>query len=755
MQDDRLKIYELMKEKTGRPLSIEELHAALGVHEEDKEGFSAQIREMLGDGLIIKTRSGRYGLASKMHLVVGELSCHPDGFGFVCPREGEGDDVFVNSRRLSGAMHGDTVVARVESERRGKREGGVIRILKRAHKTIVGRFALEKGFGVVIPSSERLLDRFVIPPEDSKDARHGMIVSAQIVKWPEKNSLGIGRITDVIGAPDDADVEAEVILRKYGLPSRFPADVMEEIRDCPASVAEAEASGRVDLRGKTTFTIDGETAKDFDDAVSIDALPNGYRLRVSIADVSHYVSEGTKLDAEAYARSTSVYFPDRCVPMLPEALSNGICSLNPREDRLTLTAEMEFDDAGRPTGKRLYESVIRSCERLTYTKVKSLLSGEDPELSERHKDILSDLRLMEALAALLCARRQEAGSIDFDLPEPQIIIDIEGKVEDIVRSERNVAHRLIEEFMLAANRAVAEEFSGTKLPFLYRVHDEPDAESVEEFAEFAAGLDLTFKPGGGPKAFQRMLASVAGAPEERLINHVLLRSMRQAVYSDVNIGHFGLAFDDYAHFTSPIRRYPDLVVHRLVRLLINGRYGRQEQDRHAAQLASVASHTSGRERKAMEAEREVVDLKKAQFMRDKTGEVFEGFISGVTSFGLFVELKDYFVEGLIHISALGDDYYIYDEKRHCLVGEHTKKRFRLGDAATVRIAKVDIERRRIDLELEGTAPRQRPAGKGGGRRDRGKARPQPKKTEVKADAGKKPGGKARRGRRRKRSGTPK
>ncbi|MBI5468170.1 MAG: ribonuclease R, partial [Deltaproteobacteria bacterium] len=545
----------------------------------------------------------------------------------------------------------------------------------------------------------RILERIVIPPRETRGAVEGTIVTVEITRWPGRDTVPAGKILEVLGDPEDPDVEAEVILKKFGLPNRFPAAVEREVKDVPMTVGEADAEGRVDLRGFTTVTIDGETARDFDDAVSIDRTAHGYRLRVSIADVSRYVKEGCEIDAEAYARSTSVYFPDRCVPMLPEALSNGICSLNPGVDRLTMTAELEFDSGGRVTKKRFYESVIKSAERMTYTNVKKLLHNEDEALTERYSAILADLRLMAELAEKLSEGRKEAGSIDFDLPEPQIIIDIEGNVEDIVRSERNVAHRLIEEFMLAANRAVAEEFSSKDIPFLYRIHEEPDEESIRDFAEFIAGFGLHFKSGGGPKAFQKILKSVEGKPEERLINHVLLRSMKQAVYSEENAGHFGLAFRDYTHFTSPIRRYPDLIVHRLLKLLIHGRYGHDARDRVETLLPEMAGHTSARERKAMEAEREIADLKKCQFMRDKAGESYEGFITGVTSFGLFVELKDYFVEGLVHVSNLRDDYYIFDEKRHALTGEHTKRAFRLGDQAKVTITKVDLERRRIDLVL--------------------------------------------------------
>ncbi len=690
---------EFMKEVSYRPMSFKELVRAFDIGKEEMDRFKKLLKGLLNEGTLIKIRGGRYGLPSKMNLVTGELFCHPDGFGFVKPEEG-GEDVFINPRRLGGAMHGDAVVARVEGYKdRGKREGRIIRVVKRAHKLIVGRFERSKGFGVVIPSDERILDKIIIPPSEMKGVPEGVIVTAEITKWPAKNISPAGKIIEVIGNPEDPEVEASVILKKFGLPNRFPADVVREAKEVPLEVLSSDIGGRVDLRDKATFTIDGETAKDFDDAVSIERTPHGYKLRVSIADVSHYVKEGSVLDNEAYSRGTSVYFPDRCIPMLPEALSNGICSLNPKVERLTLTAELDFDKGGAVVKKKFYESVIRSVERMTYTKVKRLLLDEDAALSERYSHILEDLKVMGELAEKLTRRRSEAGSIDFDLPEPQIIIDIEGNIEDIVRSERNIAHKLIEEFMLAANKAVAEHFSNLGYPFLYRIHEPPDEESVSDFIEFVRGFGLRLKPGEGPKSFQSVLKAAAGRPEERLINHVLLRSMKQAVYSEENIGHFGLAFKDYTHFTSPIRRYPDLIVHRLLKALLRGEYTKPERDRAEGALPAIASHTSARERKAMEAEREIVDLKKAQFMSDKVGKTFEGFVSGVTSFGFFVELKEYFVEGLVHVSSLLDDYYIFDEKAHSLTGEHRKRAFRLGDAVTVRLNKVDIERRRIDMAL--------------------------------------------------------
>ena len=497
------KILRFMTE-AGRPFSFKELTGSFEVKREKRDEFKRLLKDLVKEGALVKIRGGRYGIPSKMNLVTGELIVHPDGFGFVRP-EGEGEDVFINPRRLNSAMHGDTVIARVEGFKGGgKREGRIIRVLKRAHKTMVGRFETSKGYGVVIPSDERILYEVIIPPGDAKNAKPGMIVEAEITRWPAERLSPAGRVVEILGDSEDPDVEAQVILKKFGLPGRFPPQVMHEVKSIPLSVSKEDIHGRVDLRDSKTITIDGETAKDFDDAVSIEKTEHGFKLWVSIADVSHYVKEGTLVDAEAYARSTSVYFPDRCIPMLPEALSNGICSLNPNEDRLTITAELSFDEKGDAVRKKFYKSVIRSVERMTYTNVKKILLNEDAALSARYSRIAEDLRIMETLAGKMRAARMNSGSIDFDLPEPQIIIDIEGNIEDIVRSERNVAHRIIEEFMLAANKAVAGEFSSRNLPFLYRVHEEPDPESVEEFREFIYGFGLHFKPGVSPLHFRSL-----------------------------------------------------------------------------------------------------------------------------------------------------------------------------------------------------------------------------------------------------------
>ena len=694
-----------MNEEVSRPVSFKELTRLLDISKPEREGFKKLLKEMVSGGELIKIRGNRYGLPSKMNLVNGLFEAHPNGFGFVTPEGSERkgpDDLFIGRNKKRGAMHGDRVVARIEGvSREGKKEGAIVRVLERANRSVVGEFVKLKGVSIVRPSEKRLTDEIIIPPRLSLGARTGDIVVVEVTKWPGRDTGPAGRVIEVLGAQDDPDVEIDILVRKYSLSMDFPASVEKEAQQIALEVDESELTGRTDLREKLIVTIDGETAKDFDDAVGVEKTGDGYTLLVSIADVSHYVREGSLLDSEALKRSTSVYFPDRCIPMLPERLSNGICSLKPKVDRLTMTAELHFDLKGNLKKKRIYKSVIKSYRRLTYTEVRDILSGT---LDANDPSLEADLRVMEELSRLLNERRFEDGSIDFDLPEPQIIIDISGRIEDIVRSERNIAHRLIEEFMLAANRAVADEFYSKDLPQLYRIHAKPDIESINAFSEFVSGFGYHVKRVKDPalvtpKMLQKILKGCEGKSEEKLINHVLLRSMKRAEYSPENSGHFGLAFKDYTHFTSPIRRYPDLVVHRLTKLVIEGTYSKNEQKRIAPGLAEIARHTSTLERNAMEAEREIVDLKKAQFMKAKVGESFEGFVSGVTGFGVFVELKEFFVEGLVHISSLVDDYYIFDEPRHRLIGENTNKGFSVGDDIAVMIEGVDIAKRQIDMKI--------------------------------------------------------
>ena len=583
---------------------------------------------------------------------------------------------------------------------------------------------------MVHPYGARGVGPVSVPQGLEMDAPDGTVVVAEVTNFPTEQAGAFGRVVEILGDAADPDVEFQIVALSFGLPLRYAPDAEKEAEESPDSVTAADRRGRRDLREQVTVTIDGETARDFDDAVAVEDLDGrGTRLRVSIADVAHYVREGSALDREAYGRGTSVYFPDRAIHMLPAPLSSGICSLKEGEERLTLTAEMEFDGGGRRTGYRVFESVIRSHARLTYTEVAAALeSGKEPE--GRPADLLEHLRRMERLARKLLAVRMERGSIDFDLPEAELIIDVQGKTEDVVKRERNIAHRIVEEFMLQANMAVAEFLEGRKAPQLYRVHEPPEARDIQEFAELAKAFGFTIGVKGTvkPKDLANMLAHVKGRPEEHLINQVLLRSMRQARYSPKNAGHFGLAFDHYCHFTSPLRRYPDLVNHRILkRVLQEGSIPGALASKLHRQLLDWGDHASRRERLAMEAERDILALKKAQFMVDKIGEEYDGFVSGVTKFGFFVELSKYFVEGLVPLRTLYDDEYVFHPRLFQLSGRATKRRISLGDRVTVRVDAVDVERRTIDFALLGrtgesgmAAPPSLEGSAGRGPRERGK-----------------------------------
>lgn len=704
MAIDKDAVVRLLSEKTYRPLTLPELEARLSLSDEDKPALAEAIDELIHSGQIIALRGQRYGIPQRMNLITGILQAHPNGYAFLIPdKPGErAADVFIGRNDLADAMHGDKVVVRVERTGRvGRPEGRVIRVLERRVKRIVGEYQQGTGFGYVVPEEGRHLHHIYIPKGREKRAYPGQIVVAEIRQYPEGNRDPEGEIVRVLGRRDDPDVEREVIIEKYGLSGRFPNDVLTEAKAVPQQVPASEYGLRVDLRALKTVTIDGEHARDFDDAVAIARLPDGrYRLWVSIADVAHYVKPGSQLDREARARATSVYFTDCVIPMLPEELSNGICSLNPHVERLTMTAELDFDAEGKLLRSQFYDSIIVSKERLTYTQVKQMLVDRDEDVLGRFRYLEEDLRTMEELALKLKGRREERGSLDVDLPEPFLLLDLEGNVEAILKSERNIAHRMIEEFMIAANEAVAAFLIREGAPALFRCHDEPEPAKIEDLRYFLQNLNLRLDQRVTPKALQRLLRVVSGRPLEKLVNEVVLRTMKHAYYSPRNAGHFGLASDQYLHFTSPIRRYPDLVVHRILKAVLE-RGGLSERQREALQveLNAVAPHCSERERNAERAEREALALKKVQFMRRYLGEEFEGYISGVTSFGFFVELKDLFVDGLVHISSLGDDYYEFRDRDQELVGQYTGRSFRLADRVVVKVARVDVEKRHIDFQL--------------------------------------------------------
>ena len=703
MELTRDDILKLMQDKAYRPLLLKELIGLFNVSRKERPVFKEMIGDMLEKGLIVKIRGDRYGLPGKMNLITGVLQGHPDGYGFVkSDLEGEAD-LFVPKRNMMGAMHNDRVVARIESADRGGRlEGRIIRILERFHSRIVGRFERGKNFGFVIPSDRKISHDIYISPKLFNKAKDGDVVVAKIITYPQKTRNPEGEIIKVLGRSSTPGIDTGMIIEEYELPTEFPEDVITEAKALPGEVAESMLKERVDLRTLQTVTIDGERAKDFDDAVSIERLPDGrFRLWVHIADVSYYVPWGSELDNESYNRGTSVYLPDRVIPMFPERLSNHICSLNPREDRLTLTAEMMFDGNGNRINYKIYESVINSNERMTYTAVKEILEDEDSKIISRYSDLIETFHLMRELCLKLRAKRMGRGSIDFDLPEPEIILDLQSKTINIVRSERNIAHQIIEEFMLAANETIAQHMGNKEIPFIYRVHESPDEDKITEFNEFMEDLGYKFKLNHQqPKTFQRLLNKLEGKTEETLINQLLLRSMKQARYSTENIGHFGLASQHYTHFTSPIRRYPDLIVHRLIKEVSKNRRIKEERKSLLdAKLKDIAKHSSERERLSMEAEREVVELKKLEFMQDKIGSEYDGVISGVVAFGFFVELEDILVEGLVRVTSMYDDFYRFEERQHRLAGDRTDKVYRLGDKVRVRVDKVDMEKRKIDFIL--------------------------------------------------------
>lgn len=655
--------------------------------------------DMADDGEIVRLKGNSYALGGAVSTVRGRISVHRDGYGFVTPEAG-GEDIFIPSKYLKGAMHGDLVETTSDRSRMGggKLDGRVMAVVERATSRIVGRYEETRRGAIVIPEDQRLNLVVEIPVKGRGQARDGHQVVAELTRYPVGGGPAEGRVVEVLGWPDDPEVEVQSVIRRFDLPHIFGSDVLAEAEGISESVSNDDLKGRVDLRNMPTVTIDGETARDFDDAVSLRREGDNYRLWVSIADVSHYVKKDSPLDREAYLRGTSVYFPDRCIPMLPERLSNGICSLNPQVDRLTMTAEMLFDPSGTMLDSSFYPSVIKSTARLTYTIVKQIVVDDDREVTDKYRPLAGMLLDMKALALCLQGMRKKRGSIDFDLPEPEIIIGLTGQTEGIIRAERNLAHQLIEEFMLGANEAVARFITSREIPFLYRVHENPDPGKLHTFQEFVYGFGYEFSlvdDKVNPSELQRLLAQADGRPEERMVNYALLRCMKQARYAAENAGHFGLASDCYCHFTSPIRRYPDLVVHRILKAVLSSKQLAIATER----LGEVAEHTSKRERVAMEAERDVVEMKKMQYMQQHLGEEFNGYITGVTGFGFFVELEELFVEGLVHVSTLTDDLYTFAEKQHSLIGQHSRRVFRIGDAARIKVASVSPATRRIEFVL--------------------------------------------------------
>ncbi len=700
------RILDFMREEAYKPITAEDLAEGMALKGKELSEFWTVLDELEAKAFIIKTRYGKYGVPEKMNLVVGRYAATSKGFGFVIDDIGVEGDVFIAPDATMSAMHNDRVVARVHRLNSGgtgrRREGEVIRIVERANNTVVGTFESSRHFGFVIPDDLRIGHDIFIPKSEFNGAKKGSKVVVEITKWPEKRKSAEGKVVQVLGHKGDTGIEILSIITRHNLPTSFDADVEREAEKIPESISENELVGRRDLRHLPLVTIDGEDAKDLDDAVHIERLPNGrYRLGVHIADVSYYVRENTPLDKEARERGTSVYLVDRVLPMLPQRLSNGICSLNAGVDRLALSAHMDIDHRGQVVNYEIFPSVIHVRTRLSYTIVRKILADHDEALRSQYSELVPDLEQMERLCRILKERRLRRGAIDFDFPEIKVKLDEQGQPVELVKRVRSIAESIIEEFMLVANETVAEHMHHIGVPSVFRVHDEPDAEKMQKLNHLLHnfGQQLQKVDEIQPMALQQILSRIAGRPEERIVSTVMLRSLKQARYEAENRGHFGLAARYYTHFTSPIRRYPDLIVHRLVReTFTSGDISAKRREKLAQLLPQIALHSSERERAAAEAERETVDLKKVEYMAQFVGEEFDGVINGVTAFGLFVELANG-VEGLVHVSSMDNDYYRYVEQEYALIGERTGKIFRLGDAARVLLTKVNPEERTIDFVL--------------------------------------------------------
>ncbi|MYL31411.1 ribonuclease R [Halobacillus halophilus] len=705
-------ILNLFKETASKPLSVQELQDTMELGSSDEfKVLMKSLNELEEEGELVRTRKNRFGLPEKMNLIRGRIQMHAKGFAFLIPDEEGSDDVYIHHSDLHSAMNNDKVLVRIEKRKEdGSRpEGAVIRILERATTKVVGTYESSRNFGFVIADDKRIPNDIFIPKSQNNGAVDGHKVIVNITKFPEDRMSAEGEIVEILGHKNDPGIDILSIIHKHGIKIDFPNEVLEQAAETPDQISEDEIKNRRDLRGETIVTIDGADAKDLDDAVAVKQLDNGnYHLGVHIADVTYYVGEGSPIDQEARQRATSVYLVDRVIPMIPHRLSNGICSLNPQVDRLTLSCEMEISPKGDVVSHEIFQSVIKTNERMTYKDVNEILTNEDPALMEKYKDLVPMFQNMEKLASILRGKRMDRGAIDFDFKEAGVVVDEEGKAVDVRLRERSVAERLIEEFMLAANETVAEHFHWMEVPFIHRIHQEPAEDKLQTFFDFVANMGYVVKGTADsvhPQALQKVLEEVKGTQEDMIISKLMLRSMQQAKYDPQGLGHFGLATDYYTHFTSPIRRYPDLIVHRLIRTyLVEKKVDYKTRKHWKDQMPEIARHSSEMERAAVDAERETDDLKKAEYMQDKVGEEYEGVISSVTSFGMFVELPNT-VEGLVHVSTLTDDYYHFHEKQYAMIGERTGNVFRIGDEVTIRVTNVNIEERVVDFEIDGMKPR--------------------------------------------------
>src|SRR5271157_3793075 len=685
-------ILQLFKRER-RPLSTEDLRRVLDFQKSERKQIKRILKELVRAGQLVRIRENRFGIPSELNLEIGTLWCTRSGNGFVIPDKEGHKDVLVPARYIKTAMHGDKVVVRVKHTEHRLREGRIVKVTQHRSKNVIGFLRRYKELMFLVPEDERLSSHFLVGSY-KKDGQleDGTLVAARITRFPEEGADPECAIVKSFEGLNDIKSISQFIVYKHNLQSRFKKQT-----DAEARVTEGvPEEGRLDLRSFKHVTIDGDFAKDFDDAVFVEKARRRFVLYVSIADVSHYVSPSSAMDEEAYARGTSVYFPGSVIPMLPKELSNGICSLNPHEERLALTARMEYDDSGSLLQTSFHKSIIKSAKRLTYRRVEDALVKREQAAREDLKDLLPELDRMGELARILKERREAKGGLDFDLPEPEVILDMEGGVKDILRSERLFSQNIIEEFMIAANEAVAIFIEGRKVPSIYRIHEPPEQEKLHDFQKLLHTLSVEYrKDSRGQIPFQSILREVQDKNYAFLVNRILLRSMKQARYSALNKGHFGLALASYTHFTSPIRRYPDLICHRILKNIIEG--GRPPYPEQ--ELEKMSAHLSDRERIAMEAERELEDRVRVLFMKERVGEEYEGVISHITSYGFFVELFDVFVEGIVLLSSLYDDYYAFQEDKFRLLGRRTKKIYRIGDHVKVRIVMADVETNRLHFAL--------------------------------------------------------
>ena len=701
LKERKERILAYMESEGYVPIKRRDMRAMLSVPQEDREKFESLINELIAEGRVFETKKGKLASPKDLQMATGTFIGHARGFGFVTPDAG-GEDIFIPASETMGAMQKDRVLHKAEKSK--KADGVIVRILERGQQRIVGTFeAGSKGYGFVVADDKKIAKDIFISRENTKGAVTGHKVVVEITDYGEDRRNPEGKVIEILGHINDPGVDILSVIRRYELAVEFPEEVYAEIEHLGTEVAEADKKGREDLRDLLTITIDGADAKDLDDAVSLKRLGNGnFELGVHIADVSHYVRENTALDKEAYARGTSVYLVDRVIPMLPHKLSNGICSLNPHVDRLALSCLMEVNGRGEVVSHRILESVINSDYRMTYTAVREILEDGTPALLEQYAEILPMLEDMEELRQILGEKRRKRGSVNFDLPESKIILDENGKPIDIKPYEKSIATNMIEEFMLVCNETIAENSFWQEMPFMYRSHQEPDEDKLEKMEQFLRGFGYYLQKKDGeihPRELQKVLQKAEDTDEERIITRMVLRSMMQARYTAENGGHFGLAAKYYCHFTSPIRRYPDLEIHRMIKKMLHGELDEKASAYYRRKMPDWAKHCSKQERVAEDAERDTDALKKVEFMEDKVGQIYEGIISGVTNWGIYVELPNT-IEGMIALSQMDDDYYEFDEKKMLVFGKRTKKSYRLGDKVVVSVAKVDRMMGTIDFVFE-------------------------------------------------------